>query len=508
VTNFEHQKNANNKAKTLFFFLHPSYANARAKSTHTRRQTHAQEKKRMGSLPLPCFDSGGVTRVSRGGEKEIGAVELETDKFDFAPEQGNNNKENILMNKPTKNDWVCIANSDCQATNRRGGLYCRMCGTAYKESYLKLKQLQKIQREEEKKRKKEEKEAQARSSAMLNRDFTSMKKKGDDDANDDNNSDDDDDNDVESSLMFLTTSNASITSKRSGGGANESAQKKGNETRKRLTEALTWEEMKEEQLKKRFPLLSFVFFVAFVYILVPMCVCFFAIVFAGVISYLEDWSLEHAFFFIIGEIVKSPINLNSNMDYPVHEIGVCLSVMLSIWSYLIILTTVALLSDLEIIKFWARKMEAVLVDVFRVTVLSDSDERARALGSRSVCCSFKVGEILGLTCFMLVLAPLVITFVGALATLFLYETEGVSYRKALTLSLRCLSLGKSYDETILTLENPASLVYILYLCCTEMAMGTVFVGFLFQSHFKKSWLPAQWAKARRERETKKMGDKK
>ena len=93
----------------------------------------------MGSLSLPCFDS--VTRVSRG-EKEIGAVELETDKFDF--EQGNNNnKENILMNKPTKNDWVCIANSECQATNRRGGLYCRMCGTAYKESYVKLKQMQK-----------------------------------------------------------------------------------------------------------------------------------------------------------------------------------------------------------------------------------------------------------------------------------------------------------------------------------------------------------------------------
>ena len=95
----------------------------------------------MGSLPLPCFDSGGVTRVSGRGEKEIGAVELETDKFDF--EEGNNNdKENILMNKPTKNDWVCIANNECQATNRRGGLYCRMCGTAYKESYVKLKQIQ------------------------------------------------------------------------------------------------------------------------------------------------------------------------------------------------------------------------------------------------------------------------------------------------------------------------------------------------------------------------------
>ena len=100
----------------------------------------------MGSLPLPCFDSGGVTRVSGRGEKEIGAVELETDKFDF--EEGNNNdKENILMNKPTKNDWVCIANNECQATNRRGGLYCRMCGTAYKESYVKLKQIQEKERE-------------------------------------------------------------------------------------------------------------------------------------------------------------------------------------------------------------------------------------------------------------------------------------------------------------------------------------------------------------------------
>ena len=309
----------------------------------------------MGSLSLPCFDS--VTRVSRG-EKETGAVELETDKFDF--EQGNNNnKENILMNKPTKNDWVCIANSECQATNRRGGLYCRMCGTAYKESYVKLKQMQKIQREEEKKRKKEEREAQARSSSMLNRDFTNSKKKEEKSENDD-----DDDVDLESSLMFLTMSNASITSKRSGGdfadgGAGESGQKKGDETRKRLAEALTWEEVKEEQLKKSFPLMSFVFFAAFVYILVPICVCFFGVVFAGAISYLEDWSLEHSFFFIVGEIVKSPINLNNNMDYPRHPSGVCLSVMLSIWSYLIILTTVALLSDLEIIKFWAFKMEAV-----------------------------------------------------------------------------------------------------------------------------------------------------
>ena len=168
----------------------------------------------MGSLSLPCFDS--VTRVSRG-EKEIGAVELETDKFDF--EQGNNNnKENILMNKPTKNDWVCIANSECQATNRRGGLYCRMCGTAYKESYVKLKQMQKIQREEEKKRKKEEREAQARSSSMLNRDFTNSKKKEEKSENDD-----DDDVDLESSLMFLTMSNASITSKRRGGDFAENA---------------------------------------------------------------------------------------------------------------------------------------------------------------------------------------------------------------------------------------------------------------------------------------------
>lgn len=449
----------------------------------------------MGSLSLPCFDS--VTRVSRG-EKEIGAVELETDKFDF--EQGNNNnKENILMNKPTKNDWVCIANSECQATNRRGGLYCRMCGTAYKESYVKLKQMQKIQREEEKKRKKEEREAQARSSSMLNRDFTNSKKKEEKSENDD-----DDDVDLESSLMFLTMSNASITSKRSGGdfadgGAGESGQKKGDETRKRLAEALTWEEVKEEQLKKSFPLMSFVFFAAFVYILVPICVCFFGVVFAGAISYLEDWSLEHSFFFIVGEIVKSPINLNNNMDYPSHPSGVCLSVMLSLWSYLIILTTVALLSDLEIIKFWAFKMEAVLVDVFRVTLLSDSDARARAIGSRSVFFSFKVGEILGLASFMLIFAPFMITLVGSLTTLLLYETEGITYRKALTLSLRGLSLGRSYDETILKLNNPASLVYILYLCCTEMAIGTIFVGFLFQSHFKKNWFPAKWARARRKR---------
>ena len=87
-----------------------------------------------------------------------------------------------------------------------------MCGTAYKESYVKLKQMQKIQREEEKKRKKEEREAQARSSSMLNRDFTNSKKKEEKSENDD-----DDDVDLESSLMFLTMSNASITSKRSGG---------------------------------------------------------------------------------------------------------------------------------------------------------------------------------------------------------------------------------------------------------------------------------------------------
>ena len=219
--------------------------------------------------------------------------------------------------------------------------------------------------------------------------------------------------------------------------------------------------------------MSFAFFAAFVYILVPICVCFFGVVFAGAISYLEDWSLEHSFFFIVGEIVKSPINLNNNMDYPRHASGVCLSVMLSIWSYLIILTTVALLSDLEIIKFWSFKMEAVLVDVFRVTLLSDSDARARAIGSRSVFFSFKVGEILGLASFMLIFAPFMITVVGSLTTLLLYETEGITYRKALTLSLRGLSLGRSYDETILKLNNPASLVYILYLCCTEMAIGTV-----------------------------------
>jgi|TARA_B100000073_G_scaffold304950_1_gene273858 uncharacterized Zn finger protein (UPF0148 family) len=455
----------------------------------------------MGSLPLPCFDSGGVTRVSGRGEKEIGAVELETDKFDF--EEGNNNdKENILMNKPTKNDWVCIANNECQATNRRGGLYCRMCGTAYKESYVKLKQIQEKEREEKKKRKKEEKEAQARSSSMLKRDFNSAKKEEDDE----NDDDDDDDGDVESSLMFLTMSNASITSKRSGGyadgradGADESTHKKGVETRKRLAEALTWEEMREEQLKKSFPMMSFVFFITFVYVLVPICVCFFGVIFAGGISYFEDWSLEHAFFFVLGEILKAPMNLNKNMDYPSHSGGVCLSVMLSIWAYMIILTTVALLSDLEIITFWALKMEAILVDVFRVTVLSDSDARARAIGSRCVIFSFKVGELLGLVCFMIILAPFMITLVGMIGTLLLYETEGIPYRKALTLSLRGLSLGKSYDETISPLESSASLVYIMYLCCTEMALGTVFVGFLFQSHFKKSWLPAKWAKARRRR---------
>ena len=50
-------------------------------------------------------------------------------------------------------------------------------------------------------------------------------------------------------------------------------------------------------------------------------------------------------------------------------------------------------------------MEAILVDVFRVTVLSDSDARARAIGSRCVIFSFKVGELLGLVCFMIILAP-------------------------------------------------------------------------------------------------------
>ena len=126
--------------------------------------------------------------------------------------------------------------------------------------------------------------------------------------------------------MFLTMSNASITSKRSGGdfadgGAGESGQKKGDETRKRLAEALTWEEVKEEQLKKSFQLMSLAFFAAFVYILVPICVCFFGVVFAGAISYLEDWSLEHSFFFIVGEIVKSPINLTTTWIIPDTRVG-------------------------------------------------------------------------------------------------------------------------------------------------------------------------------------------
>ena len=144
-------------------------------------------------------------------------------------------------------------------------------------------------------------------------------------------------------------------------------------------------------------------------------------------------------------------------------------------------------------------MEAVLVDVFREDCFIGFRCKSESNCSRCVFFSFKVGELLGLVCFIIILAPLMFTFCGHDSHALLYETEGIPYRKALTLSLRGLSLGKSYDETISLLESSASLVYIMYLCCTEMALGTAFVGFLFQSHFKKSWLPAKWAKARRRR---------
>jgi hypothetical protein len=483
----------------------------------------------MGSLST-CFETR-LTRDKRENNRSTkdnsrhhhqqqlveGAIDLECAKFSQDFEQ--NVEWTTLLNRPTKNDWVCLAQNntntnkkECESTNRRGGLFCRMCGHSYQETVKIMKAIERQKRIERQKQ-------QKRDGTIVNTSFNEDEDDYDGDAGDDNDDDGDNSNkDIGSgqeggfdymnnngsSLLSFSKQSSLLSAFQSGGG-NHSVGKQ-QSTRKKLAEAMTFQEVREEQLKKRFPVWSFVFFICFIYVLVPFVVAFNGICFSAALSKLEGWTLQHAFFFIVGEIVKSPINLNQNSAYPTSDAGVFISVALSIWSYLIILTTVALLHDLEIIKFWSQKMEHILIDFFRVSVISDSDTRERELGGRISLCSFKVGEIFGIMTFTIIVAPFVLLFVASIATLLLYETEGISYRKALMLTLRGLSLGKSYDVSIITLDNDASLVYILFLCCTEMGLGTVFVGFLFQSHFKKSWLPAKWARKRRENSSSEGGN--
>ena len=394
----------------------------------------------MGSLS-ECFD----TRLTRRFEKTEGAVDLECDKINLGEEKG------VLFLKPAKNDWVCLLCNN--AVNRRGGTHCRNCGNAHKETLKKLKELMKKEKEEKKKKKKKREVGE-------------------------------EEEEEEPAGSFSQPSEA------------EDGEERSLMLKKKLAEAPTWEDVCKKQLKKRLPFASFCFFVVFVYVFVPLCVGFFGVICSLPLAAIEHWPKDQAFFFVVGEIVKSPLNLNNNSEYPETKLGVCLSVLLSIWSYLLIMTTVALLSDLEIITFWSIKVENILFDLFGVTLLSNSEQRARKLGERKSCCSFKVGEFLGLVCFVIVVAPFSLVFVGSLATLLLFETEGISYDRGFVLTLRGLSLGRSYDEPISKLDSTASLVFVLYLGCTAMALATLFVGFIFKSHFKKSWLPALLEKRR------------